>query len=195
MHHFGPIFAPASLLPPSLVELRDILNILMRCWGSWIVAAEREGAEGAAESILAREASSARQSAHRTNILEMNCPPRIRRKRRVERRRTIFLAPIVEKVAGKKLSSGKFERGSLQLVALPPSLPKSRFPRRRLTKRTSESPFLPLFLFGKRDLRTDWEIAWHYCIHPTTSSSATGLGGIKGDLLSLLLPCWIVRGR
>ena len=64
--------------------------------------AEREGAEGAAESILAREASSARQSAHRTNILEMNCPPRIRRKRRVERR-TIFLAPIVEKVAEKKV--------------------------------------------------------------------------------------------
>ena len=71
--------------------------------GSWNLAAEREGAEGAAESILAREASSARQSAHRTNILEMNCPPRIRLKRRVERRRAIFLAPIVEKVVGKKV--------------------------------------------------------------------------------------------
>ena len=125
----------------------------------------REGRRGTAKSILAREASSARQSSHRTNILEMNRSGRIRQRKKggkEERERDIFLAPRSisrKKLLKKSYGVGKFGRGSSfrrsQLVRCPASfllLTPISSSQRRLNERESLPPFL-LPSSAKGDLR------------------------------------------
>ena len=92
-------FAIFRQLSPHLVQPRGILNILMRCWEVRMCLLGGGNGLGAAESILAREASSAWQPSHRTNILEMNCSGRIRQRKKEERRTFFFPSrTVAEKV-------------------------------------------------------------------------------------------------